>query len=677
MKKVIVTLLILLSVFPVMAKNVDWINGGRVSYSLQKKCSPVVTKAIEIFNASIKGKDSGSEPKLKVEVYQLDKTSNKEMKALGAMQIPVMKFITKKDAFWVGVRNGKVIVVGSNGRGAAYGVMNLSKLPSVVDEKYETLQIPSVEYRAIDLEGFGDVNYEQLFALMLSLRANTLCEGWDDGEAPSHFLHGLKTLAEEYGIVLATPHGSNSLRLLEHKSNKSIDIVCHDDNYGYMEPSDDNNKSGGVVYHLSYSGQPHDYLWLCTTQPGLIANEMKTAFANGADDLWMVAIHDPVVASYQLKLFMDLSWNVNSVKENNVGKHLHGWLSEKFGKQAADKLVAPLSQYFRLVGIRKPEFMDFSKQLMRSKNNRYGDGGVKNTEFNAEEFGNELERYLNDYNNVCKQVERSENLIDASLRDEFFVEVEYPVFCSALMAVKALQAQESRLIGRPVSFHHDSEALESAARSVKAYRKILDLTERYNNIVSKSSWNVKMNAAPHGLAIFGEPVLTDKLNEDEIKKYGNYDSVDAPLSDDNTIVKNAYEFSKASSGARKVDLLGRSLSAIDLYSGDSLSYDFSSGVLGGVLRMAFIPTHALDGGSLQCSVSIDGNKPRTVIVTDGSTSAKWADGVLRGQTVVTLPVSLQAGRHTLTIKALSDHVVLDQWMIDKDTDRQFYVMPKY
>ena len=77
----------------------------------------------------------------------------------------------------------------------------------------------------------------------------------------------------------------------------------------------------------------------------------------------------------------------------------------------------------------------------------------------------------------------------------------------------------------------------------------------------------------------------------------------------------------------------------------------------------------------QAEVRIDGGAPRTVIVTDGTRSERWMKGVLRGQALVNLPVALDPGSHTLTIKALSDHMALDEWMIDDDSERQFYVFP--
>ena len=53
----------------------------------------------------------------------------------------------------------------------------------------------------------------------------------------------------------------------------------------------------------------------------------------------------------------------------------------------------------------------------------------------------------------------------------------------------------------------------------------------------------------------------------------------------------------------------------------------------------------------------------------------WDKNVFRGQAVALTPLFLTKGRHTLTIRALDEHVVIDQWMIDFKPDRQFYVFP--
>ncbi len=666
------------------AKPIRWTGGSDIAYSVQKAYSPVVDKALQLFSADMQkqeGKVVSRVASGNIMLYQLDMASNKDMKALGSMRVPILGFITKRDAYWIGVRKGKVIIVGSNGRGTAYGLMQLASMSNEIDDKYEDTQVPSVEFRGISMENTNLSLSDccRLFELMLRMRANTFCYGWDAGEINLRMTKELRTLADSFGIDLATPHDGNSLRLHGHKKDAlTVDITWHDDGYGYVMPTDGktNSDEGGCVYHLSYGGRPHSYLWLSTTQPGLIANEMQTAYRHGAKRLWMAALHDPNVAAYQLGLFMDMAWNIDTVRIGNVQTHLKAWLEKKFGGSAADKLLAPMSQYYRLVGIRRPEFMDFSRQTVPSKTNKNGDGGVRNTEFNAEEFGNELERYLNDYREVCRQVEAARGLIDDGFADAYFTAVEYPVRSAALMADKILQAQESRLIGRKPSFHHDDEALESAARSMKAYWAMQSLTRQYNDVVSRLLWSKPIDASPRGLAVFGKPQLTDTVSVAEVEKYYNATPVYATLSDDGCIVRNAFEYTVASKDIKRLDMTGHSLKAVELQKGDSLTYRFRTGVVGGVMRLAFVPTFSPDGGSSQCSVSIDGNSPITIIINDGSASSdRWAQGVLRGQSLITLPVSLSSGLHTLVIKSLNDHVVFDQWMIDKDTDRQFYMFP--
>ena len=56
-------------------------------------------------------------------------------------------------------------------------------------------------------------------------------------------------------------------------------------------------------------------------------------------------------------------------------------------------------------------------------------------------------------------------------------------------------------------------------------------------------------------------------------------------------------------------------------------------------------------------------------------SEQWKLNVLRGQAIKNMPVKMQKGKHRLTIKALDNHVVVDQWMLDFNKDRQFYVFP--
>lgn len=681
------------------AKSIEWYRGGHITYDVQKKHDAVVEKAIALFDGdmqAVTGKNIRQGGNADVEIFQLNMASNKDLRTLESLKVPFMKFITKKDAFWLGIRDGKMIVVGADGCGTAYGLLELSRMAGVspwvwwgdvrpakrsrltIDDKFEVTRAPSVALRGINLEQvrWQSSDYRHLLELMLRLRANVLSAGWDGGHMTLPANKTFKVLADSFGIRIAMPHDGNAIRIHEHKKNINVDITLHDDGYGYLMPTDNAlGNGGGMVYHLSYAGRPHDNLWLPATQPGLVVSELHTAYYHGANRLWMFSINNPKLLAYPLSLAMDLAWNVNSVSNTRADDHLTAWLAEQFGRPVAERLAQPMVDFARLTAIRRPDMMDFSEQTTPTKANPTGDGGVRNTEFNAEEFGNELERYINEFQSVSRRVDEVLSLVDDPLKDAYFAAVQYPVKAASLMAVKQLQAQEARLIGRPASFHHDDEALESAVRSVMACRKLQQLNSFYTDSLAGGKWKGRVDLAPRGLALYSRPLLPDTISEDEISRYGNGGAVDAPLQDDGCIIRQGFEYASGSKGVEEVGLLGRSLRAVTLQQGDSLVYEFSTGTLGGVLRLAFIPLFSLDGGSSECSIKIDSQAPTTIIINDGARSDRWVSAVLRGQSLVSLPVSLKPGRHTLTVKALNDHVAIDQWMIDRYVNRHFYVFP--
>ena len=171
---------------------------------------------------------------------------------------------------------------------------------------------------------------------------------------------GLQSVINEQRKLLASKIGKNIKEIpqvfipykevLEIYENglyvpDDVMLMWCDDNYGYMtrlsdEAQQKRSGGGGVYYHLSYWGRPHDYLWLTTTQPGLIYNEMKTAYDHNAKRLWIANVHDPKVAAYDLSLFLDMAWNINCVKHDNIQQHLCKWLQEQFG-EVEGKLLLP------------------------------------------------------------------------------------------------------------------------------------------------------------------------------------------------------------------------------------------------------------------------------------------------------------------------------------------------
>ena len=469
-----------------------------------------------------------------------------------------------------------------------------------------------------------------------------------------------------------------------------VTLMWCDDNYGYMTRLSDAEQQkrqggGGVYYHLSYWGRPHDYLWLTTTQPGLIYSEMRAAYDHNCRKLWIVNVHDPKVAAYDLELFLDMAWNIDGVKPSTLSQHLERWLSTQFGEKAGQALAPAMQEFYRLCAIRKPEFMGWTQVELDKKVYPRGRSQVIDTEFSQTEFGNELERYLADFAAVCQTVEKVEQTIRPELKDAYFAHVKYPVLAANAMAVKMLEAQKarSRYMGQTdkVMEGREDYMLQASARSMAAYRQIQQLTDYYNNQLTGGKWQGIMNMMPRDLYVFYPPTLP--YLPQQAAPYGKYEAGAVAQSGD-FVAGNASSYSSyvAPRGVQHpaqpqtIGMLGHSMSAVAIPRNGMLTYEFETDCEGdATLYTAMIPTQPNDKGDLRYTVQIDDQPAVTISLKEKYRSEFWKKSVLRGQALKETPVKLGKGRHTLRISALDEHIIADQWMLDFKSGRNFYVIP--
>lgn len=150
-----------------------------------------------------------------------------------------------EEAFLVTVKNGNLVVLGSDKRGTAYGILELSRMIGVspwewwadspiekketleITEGFRTLQHPSVARRGIflndedwglmpwssltyepsDVKGqIGPKTHARIFELLLRLRANTFWPAMHDCSAAFYLTPGNKEVADKYGIYVGTSH---------------------------------------------------------------------------------------------------------------------------------------------------------------------------------------------------------------------------------------------------------------------------------------------------------------------------------------------------------------------------------------------------------------------------------------------------------------------------------------
>lgn len=466
-----------------------------------------------------------------------------------------------------------------------------------------------------------------------------------------------------------------------------VTFMWCDDNYGYMTrlsnvAEQKRTGGGGIYYHLSYWGRPHDYLWLTTTQPGLIYNEMRDAYDHNVRKVWIVNVHDPKVAGYDLELFLDMAWNIDCVSSSTLNDHYLAWLCRQFGTEAGKKLFPAMHEFYRLCGERRPEFMGWSQVELDKKTYARGLSPVVNTEFSTTAFGGELDRYLERYADVRRTVSDAEKLIRPELRDAYFAAVKYPVYAADAHARKILESQRARQLATGSTlkdmFASNAALYTAVARSQSAYQEIRRLTEYYNETMSGGKWRRSMNMRPRDLPVYAAPSLPTLLDDREVAEWlgkvrqGQCHELDT----EGAIVRNACDYSSASAGVRAVQMLGHSMNAVALPKDGTLTYDFVAERDGkAVLRTAMIPTQPNDNGDLRYSVSIDGGEPTVYTLKEKFRSERWKQNVLRGQAVRELPVDITKGRHTLVIRALDNHIIADQWMIDFNPQRKYYLFP--
>ncbi len=735
------------------AENISWINDyGRIEYHVNEKVSPVVDIALDMFTndmVAVTGNEPIETAEAIIQIHQLDKMTQEQAGSLALQGVPVKSIANKNDAFYIGVKNGKVIVVGSNGRSTAYGILELSRKAGVspwtwwgdvkperkeklyIDSNYSKIETPTIKYRGISLtneewstkiwdnkrledENIGPVYYGKLFRLMLRLKANTL---WQATPQKMEHFTSIKEntiVADSFNIyVMAsaanTLHYQKELNnhrkinkklfkktgeilplifaptdnILEKNPNgvkvqEDVTLLWSDDNYGYLSKLSNNEEKEssngqGILYHLSYAGAPHDYLWLSTTQPGLIFNELRKAYDNNARSIWIANIHDPKIAAYSLNLFMDMAWDIKSVMANSVKDHLGNWLALQFGAVNGKKLLPIMTDFYHLTGIRKPEFMGWNELKGHST-----EGDTKNTEFTESEIGNEIERYLAAYQQLRNKADNLASSIDPVNRNAYYAAIRYPIVAAYDMARMQLEAQEARSIARPGRFDKDEEALTAAANSLKAYQEIKTFTTYYNRGMAKGKWNGLMNDEPRKLAVFAKPSFPAELTDDQIKKFADETyEVGALESTLGTVTAmNASEYTKASQGVYAVELLGHSMKAVSVPKGNNVTYTFNAKGNGNALiRIAAIPTHPCTDGDMRFSISIDEGAPQTVSIHADVNSEEWKKAVLRGQVIRKFKANLTQGTHTIKILALDRNIVLDQLMVDFEEDRQFYIIP--
>ncbi|MBD0831560.1 glycosyl hydrolase 115 family protein [Aestuariibaculum sediminum] len=287
-----------------------------------------------------------------------------------------------------------------------------------------------------------------------------------------------------------------------------ITLVWTDDNYGYIRslsnPEEQKRSGGGgVYYHASYWGRPHDYLWLSTTSPCLVWEEMIKAYTLNNKTIWILNVGDIKPAEYNTQLFLDMAYNASKFETiEAVNKHQEDFFTDIFGEKYGKTIANIKAKYYQLAFERKPEFMGWSQTEPTTP--------IYQTAYNSLGYGDEISKRISAYKTIENKTQKIAQNLPKNLKSSFFQLVAYPVEAASNMNKKFLYrdlaltyAKQNRISAKK---HKDSSNL--------AYQNIITLTEKYNAL-SNGKWQGIMHMKPRNLPVYQNPEIT--LSENSSK----------------------------------------------------------------------------------------------------------------------------------------------------------------
>lgn len=429
-----------------------------------------------------------------------------------------------------------------------------------------------------------------------------------------------------------------------------ITLVWVDDNYGYMKrvsnPEEQQRKGrAGVYYHLSYLGAPHDYLWLNTTPPVLMYEELKKAYDCGADHYWLLNVGDIKPMELGIQTFMDMAWNIHAFDFDTVNRYQANLLTRLF--LCNHKVQSLLDTYYRLAWSRKPEFMGWEFEWDDEAHT-----GLKPTEYSFQNYG-EAQHRLADYRHISDEAER---LSDGSAA--WFEMVQFPIQAAYQMNRKFLMAQlnhELLVQGRR------AEANWAAHQSQIAYDSINTLNRRYNSLLD-GKWRGMMALAPGWCALY-QKMPDVAFSEGAGMTPVDLLPVDEPLQ--GCQVLNLTQFASKSDDARLVRGLGYDWLVMQL---GSATYGFDAVDADSVDVFFYtVPFWPLYAGTSNCvSVTVDGSQPQAFENKFKEYDRNWKDQVMRNGAPCRLRFAVDRSKrsHTVTFQALDPGQMLQKVIID-------------
>lgn len=258
------------------------------------------------------------------------------------------------------------------------------------------------------------------------------------------------------------------------KLPSDITIDWPDDNFGYLmrvPDAEERARSGGsgVYYHLIFWGRPGATLWLASTDPSLMWEEMMKSYHFGSRRFWILNVGSIKPCEFLTQFFLELAFDANRfTNPSSVHDYLYQWVGSNFGKDHQGEITGILWQYYKLAFDRNPEFMAWSTTFPETS--------PQPTQFNSVAFGDENARRADAYRSIMAQAATLMKEMPASRKAAFYELVQYPVDIAGDLTLQQLDLDKSVTYG----YQHRASANLYADLADQEHKSLAAGTEEYD-----------------------------------------------------------------------------------------------------------------------------------------------------------------------------------------------------
>lgn len=473
-----------------------------------------------------------------------------------------------------------------------------------------------------------------------------------------------------------------------------VTLLLCDDNWGNIRrlpKLSEKWRTGGygIYYHFDYVGGPRNYKWINTNNIARVWEQMHLAYKYGVRQIWIVNVGDLKPMEFPISFFLDYAWNPDKWNEDNIQSYYTNWAAKQFGKIYAKEIGNVMEKYAQYISRRKPELLDANTYSLTN----YG----------------EWNRVVQEWNELKKQAEQIDQLLDLKYKDAFFELVLHPIKAAYNLhemyfnvALNKWQASQKYIT-----------ANESAEKVKQYFIEDSLLSVEYNKGIANGKWGHMMDQTHIGYTYWQQPPVNRMPEVKYISKDSAQNSqIDDPAMKYFSIPKNlkgnlfsevnGYVSFEAAHYTRKfgtniikwkvISDIGKDGDGITTFPVTKkvrpasssllprLEYEFYTYDTGDVkLQAYFSPTLNFhnDSTGLEYAISIDNEKPQIVSINKEDNNDRiWGDWVSNNIIIKTTNhVITKPGKHVLKYWMISPGVILQKIVVDFGGVKSSYLGP--